>query len=298
MTAALLKPSRDVAATQVMVSYPPSDDGGPIEAMGDRIGNPLKVQPNERHNRVAFDELFQRLDRPPKRKQPPLLLFFDEFQALLELEQQNRYDFLGRLRKGIQHLKHVRVAFAGSVRHALHDIFQNPESPFYNAAEPIDVGPITPPERFHQFLEKKFRAGKRTPTGSFWSEVATISGGNPSDTQRLCAAVWETSRAPCKLTKRNIDRALERIFEHEHLMNISIIEQSTALQKKCLVAVAEHGGENPTSAAFLKQIGNKSSASALKALGAYVKRGILYKSGPAYRFLNPFLREWIVRHEP
>ena len=259
------------------------------------LGNRVKVESGNRLNRLSFDQLFERLDRKPGRNQPPMLLFFDEFQALLDLDETDRYDFLGRIRKGIQHLKYVRVAYAGSNRHAIHEIFQNPSSPFYNAAEPIEVGPIEPPEKFHRFLDKKFYAGDRRPDEGFWETVEQITGGNPSDIQRLCAAVWETTKEGTDISAGDLDRALDRIFEHEHIMNHSIIEQSTAIQKRCLVGIAVHGGESPTSKAFLEKIGHPGSATVLKALGQHVKLGILRKTGPAFQFTNPFFREWLKR---
>lgn len=262
------------------------------------LGNRIKVDPGNRLARLSFDQLFDRLDRKPSKGQPPLLLFFDEFQALLDLDQEDRFEFLGRLRKGIQHLKHVRVAYAGSVRHAIHEIFQHVDSPFYSAAEPIEVGPISPSTRFHKFLTKKFAEGDRHPDEAFWQTVSEITGDNPSDTQRLCAAVWETSQSDSSLDSASVDAGLTRIFEHEQQMNLSIIEQSTAIQKRCLVGIATHGGHSPTSAEFRRATGVSGSASVLKALDRYIKLGILSKGGTTYHFTNPFFQRWLIERQP
>lgn len=259
------------------------------------MGNRVKVDSGSGLKRLSFDDLFARLDQKPKKNQPPFLLFFDEFQALLDLDKKDRFEFLGRLRKGIQHLKYVRVVYAGSVRHALHQIFQDASSPFYNAAEPMEVGPIEPPERFHRFLEKKFIAGGRKPDKLFWQKVEAIVGGNPSDIQRLCAAVWETSSPGSELGEADVEKGIERIFEHENIMNYSIIEQATALQKKCLLGIAKFGGAKATSNDFLEHIRHRNNSSVLKALGHYVKIGVLRKEGSVYKFNNPYFREWLIR---
>jgi hypothetical protein len=262
------------------------------------LGNRIKVESGDRLKRLSLDDVFNRIDKKPKRSQPPLLLFFDEFQTLLDIDKKHRFDFLGKLRKGIQHLAHVRVVYAGSVRHALHEIFQNADSPFYNAAEPIEIEAFEPRERFHKFLGSKFLEGERAPANGFWSKTDSITLGNPSDTQRLCGAVWETSKPGEHLTEKNIEKALSRIFEHEQRMNGSIIEHSTAIQKKCLVGIAIHGGASPTSGAFLEAIRHKNGAGVTKALSHYVKSGVLLKNGPAYHFTNPFFREWLIRTTP
>ncbi|MGJ8723581.1 MAG: hypothetical protein ACSHYB_03400 [Roseibacillus sp.] len=261
------------------------------------LGNRVKVAPGERLNRLTFDTLFAQLDRKPKKNEAPMLIFFDEFQSLLELEQEERFAFLGKLRKGIQHLKHVRVVYAGSVAHAVQEIFQSTDSPFYNAAEAVDVGPIEPAKKFRAFLTAKFLDGGRTPGEGFWEEVETITARIPSDMQRLCAAVWETTRRGQSLGNPEIENALERIFGHEQWMNQSIIEHSTAIQKKCLKGIADFGGKSPTSLAFLEKVRHKSGSGVLKALGSYVKSGVLYKRESEFVFSNPFLREWLIRRD-
>ena len=260
------------------------------------LGQRVKINATDKLDQLTFDRILQRLDKRPTRSQPPFLIFFDEFQALLNLDQADRYDFRGVLRKSIQHLKHIRIVYAGSVRSALHEIFQHPDSPFFNSADHLAVGPIEPAHKFRNFLKRKFKQGKRIASPEIWEPIETITGRNPSDMQRLCSAIWETSNEGRTLSPTNVENGLERVFEHQLSTHQMILEQTTALQKRTLVAIAHLGGIGVTTKSFLSEIGSPSSSSVLKAIGYHIKQGTLRKEEKSYLFNNPFLREWLVRY--
>ena len=261
------------------------------------LGQRIKIDSSNRIDQLSIEKILVRLDTKPKKGSPPFLIFFDEFQALLELDQRDRYDFLGQLRKSIQHLKHVRIIYAGPVRHAMHEIFQHPDSPFYNSADHLEVGPIDPPERFRSFLTRKFKKGGRTVMKEIWEIIETITHRNPSDMQRLCSAIWETSDIDSILDASSVESGLERVFDHQIGASQSIIEACTALQKRVLIGIAYHGGESPTSRDFLTKINHTSTSAVVKALEAHIKRDTLRKEGKTYHFNNPFLREWLIRYQ-
>ena len=261
------------------------------------LGQQIKLQSADKIDQFSIEKILNRLDTKPKKGTPPFLIFFDEFQALLEIEQSDRYSFLGRLRKSIQHLKHVRIVYAGSIRHAMDEIFQHPDSPFYNSADHIEIGPIEPAERFQKFLTKRFKSGNRSALPELWEPIEKITHRNPSDMQRLCSAIWETTSDGDILDISRIEPGLERVFEHQLSTCQLILENCTSIQKRCLVGIAYHGGNSPTSKDFLKKTNISSSSVSLKALGAHVKRGTLRKNGSRYEFNNPFLREWLIRYQ-
>ncbi|MEO0446594.1 MAG: hypothetical protein AAF191_11030 [Verrucomicrobiota bacterium] len=258
------------------------------------LGSRIKIQPSPHLESVSLDPFFAQVESfLPKGKR--FLIFFDEFQSLQSLENDDRHSFLQRLRKSIQHLQGISFVYAGSVRSAMHEIFQHPESPFYYAAETFEVGPIEPPERFRKFLSAKFSQGNRTLMPDFWPAIEAIVAHNPSDTQRFCAALWDTSPPGVELNESAIEEALERIFAHENETNLALLTHATAIQKKTLIGIALHGGKSPTSQAFLQKINHRNGSSVLKALGHFVDRGVLAKGEKGYTFNNPFLREWLNR---
>ncbi|MEM9480726.1 MAG: hypothetical protein AAGA58_13815 [Verrucomicrobiota bacterium] len=264
------------------------------------LGARVKLGSTRKIDALSLDAVFSQLEVRKKRgtRHVPTCVFFDEFQALQQMKKGERDDFLGELRKSIQHLHGVSFVFGGSIRSALHEIFNHPKSPFFQAAEAFELGSIEPLSRFHRFLAKKFAATERKPTPEFWKAVEIVVGPNPSDTQRLCAASFEMTSPDETLGEATVDRALDRIFEHERDTYLMFVQEATGLQKRCLLGVAELGGKGVTSKRFLAHIHHRNGPGVLKALGAFVNRGLLYKEGREFLFVSPFLREWLLREFP
>lgn len=257
------------------------------------LGTGVKLSRKEQLADFAFDSFFQHLDSTSKKSKK--LIALDEFQSLMELEKMDRFEMLGRLRKSIQHLQHISFIYAGSVRHQMTDIFQDPESPFYQAANILELGPIQPETAFREFLGSHFRDGQREATTSFWKAAESLTSRNPSDLQRLCSAVWDTTSPHTVLTDQNLEPAIQRVFQHENDYYLRTIRACTAIQKKCLIGIAKLGGESPTSSDFLQFVDSQNGSTVLKALSSFQRDMILWKNEEGFQFVNPFFREWLKR---
>jgi len=135
-------------------------------------------------------------------KKKPIVVIFDEFQDILNL--QDFKEVLAILRSKIQFHSSLPYIFSGSVRNKMHDIFNNPESPFFKPAIPVNVG-ILNPRDFVIFLKNKFKFGKRTITDDSINKIFSIADNIPCDVQQLCAAIWETTSYKEKISEKNMN---------------------------------------------------------------------------------------------
>jgi hypothetical protein len=220
-----------------------------------------------------------------------LVVVLDEVQALRKLE--NGDALLGELRGRIQRQRGIPYIFAGSVRHEMEKLFLLPDSPFFKSLRIVEVGDIAR-RPFERFLGERFKSGGRGVTKDLWAGVFALSEGNPSDTQQLCAALWDTTEPGTTLSSEHISGALRHIFATERKGFESIVKPLTDNQLKCLKALVRVGGKQPQSKQFLSESGIKLPASVKRSLTRLVNLGVLYGPEREYKFFDPFFKQWML----
>jgi hypothetical protein len=219
------------------------------------------------------------------------VVVLDEFQDVLNLP--DAAEVLAVLRGKIQYHDRVAYVFCGSIRNRMDEIFTHPESPLFKAAIPISLGPI-PRKAFGKFLRKKFAEGKRTVSDPLMSRIFDETDGVTGDIQQMCEALWSVSSEGAALTEADFHSAYELIFAREVKSYELILAGLTALQLRCLSALARIGGSSVTSGRFLKESGIRQPSSVSRAIARLVKMKILFVQEKEYRFVNPFFRAWLV----
>lgn len=237
----------------------------------------------------SVDEIFDFLH---KHRNGKWVVIIDEFQDVLKIEDvKERETLIAHLRSRIQFLDHTPFVFAGSTRNLMHGIFYHPQSPFYKSAETLEVGPIDRAD-FTAWLNERFSAGSRTVTPDAIERVYAMADDVPGDVQQFCSAIWDVTAPGSTFTTEELPRALCRIWEQEQRSNEAIVEGSTSLQLKCLIALATRPELTPTSSEFL-MLTNVLGPSVLRSFQKYEKDGVLIKEGSKYAFVNPYFREWL-----
>lgn len=224
-------------------------------------------------------------------KRQAIVVMFDEFQDILNLPSSK--EVLAILRSKIQFHGKIPYVFAGSVRHQMHDIFTNPDNPFFKSAIPIDVGPLDR-DSFKKFLKEKFSSGKHTINDEVLDVVFDVAEDLPGDVQQFCGALWDTTAKKGKINKSSIPNAMHLIFSRESKGYEAVLVQLTAHQLKCLLGLARLGGATPFAGAFLKGVGISSPASVKKALERLVSLKVIYRYSGEFKFVNPFFKAWLL----
>jgi hypothetical protein len=197
------------------------------------------------------------------------------------------------MRGKIQFHSDIPYVFAGSIRSQMSDIFKDPDSAFYKSAAPLDVGSIDQ-EDFVPFLSTKFASEKRKIDRDTLDRVMEIADNIPGDIQALCGCLWEISSPGESLTGDHIRPALELIYSRESKGYEPILAPLTGQQFKCLIGIAQFGGKSLLSVEFLEKIGIGSPASVQKALNRLIKSRIIFRYQGQYKFVNPFLKSWLI----
>lgn len=222
-----------------------------------------------------------------ERKNKKWVVVFDEFQDILNVEDAR--SILATLRSKIQFHTEIPYIFAGSVRNKMDEIFNHPDSPFFKSAITFNLGELDRAV-FGEFLQEKFRQGKRTVTPQLFEKIFEIAQDVPGDVQQLCGAVWEGTSYGDNITGDIIPAALEIIYSRELKGYEAAFAQLTGQQLRCLVGLARVGGKNLLSAEFLKVSGITQPSSVKKALQRLEQLKIIYVYKKEYKFIKPFFQ--------
>lgn len=221
----------------------------------------------------------------------PVVVVFDEFQDVLNLKDARQT--LALVRSKVQFQSDITYVFAGSIRNKMDSIFNDPDSAFFKAAIPIQVGPLEN-EIFQKFIIGKFETGKRRITSETLDSIFDICFQIPGDIQQLCSALWDATSSEERISEEQLPSALELIFSHELKGYETILNVISRQQLKLLTALARMGGKAPMSSEFLKNSGITQASSIRRALGRLVDLRIIFYFENEYRFINPFFRAWLL----
>jgi uncharacterized protein len=236
----------------------------------------------------SIPEVLTLIESLGKKRKP--VVVFDEFQDILNLEDS--HEALALLRSKIQFQSPIPYIFVGSIRHEMDAIFTHHDSPFFKSAIPMTVDPL-PYDEFSQFLRKKFTKGRRKIGDETLRKVFQMANHITGDIQQLCEVLWEVTSEGGNIGMDKLKSALELIFSREQKSYENYLSLLTAIQLKCLMAIAMEGGKKVFSVPFMKSAGFNNPSTVKRAITRLIQLNILFKSEGEYRFANPFFRAWL-----
>jgi hypothetical protein len=272
------------SVTRVLSSLRPRIELDPF------TGNPsVTLTPTHRVGHRGLQAVFDLIEDMSRRRRLAFLL--DEFQDIRLIEESDA--LMGAIRDRIQRQSQIAYVFAGSVRHAIDQLFRDPGSPFFKTVSVIEVS-FLDRKQFRTFLKRRFRKGQRNVPDLLFDQIFDLAEDNPSDVQQLCSALWDCSVEGQTVMRDHLQRALHRIFATERKGYEALVRPLTDIQMRCLRGLAKLGGDQPQSKRFLEESGIQLPASVKRALDRLVNLEVVYGREQNYRFFDPFFRQWIL----
>ncbi|NOQ52796.1 MAG: AAA family ATPase [Desulfuromonadaceae bacterium] len=241
----------------------------------------------------SLQEIFGLIKKAHKNKR--LIVVIDEFQAMLDIKDS--HSAIAELRAQVQHAPEIPFIFAGSIRHQMEEIFTSHDSPFFKAAIPLSVSPLSFSE-FAPFLLKRFRSGKRIVSEEQMTNIFSLAGEITGDVQQFCEALWATTEPGDEIGQSHIGAAIELLISREVLSFQSILAKLTSNQVRVLSALAAIGGEKPTAKKFMKHADSRNASAVLKSLGRLAQIKIIYQTDQGWKFMNPVFRLYVLQYFP
>jgi len=227
-------------------------------------------------------------------RKAPIVVVFDEFQALMQLPESEAV--LATLRGAIQLQPKVTYFYLGSLRSEMDELFNNPRQPFFKSAAAVTVGPIDRAD-YADHLLQRFATGRLKPSEAALDKVFELACDVTGDVQQLCSAIWNCTSRGDSISPETVQRALSRIHQAEHESNSRIIDLLTPGQVRVLLGLARVGGAQPTSREFLAASHLRQPSSVSKALDRLNREGLVYRDAQGYHFFSPFFRTWLLAQD-
>jgi hypothetical protein len=172
-------------------------------------------------------------------QQTNAVVFVDEFQAVNKPDMGGEVESAFAAASSPQRTRgKVSWVFAGSDRHAMHNIFHKDGSLFANRRE-LFVGPI-PEDTIIPFLNGRTGCDVAPAVGHAaykWTE------GIPADLQRLYGSIMKTLRTPGKITLRELNSAQADVMQsllNKHADYASRITARNPDRLRLLTCIARH----------------------------------------------------------
>lgn len=238
----------------------------------------------------AVEEIVAFLAAQSQRKKT--VVVFDEFQDVLNLPDAQ--SVLALLRGKIQFQADVPYVFTGSVRNAMSDLFDNPDSAFFKSAVSMCVGEIDRAD-FSVFLRERFADCGKLVDDEVLDLVMTEVDNIPGDVQELCEGLCDVTDNRRRVVADDITAALKVVYAREGDKFESFSAKLSPIQFKMLVALAVRGGANVQSVSYLSEAGIGNAASARRALSRLEELRYIYRYRGEWKFTSAFFKSWMRR---
>ena len=230
----------------------------------------LEVGLGEIHQpEVTLDEIFHYLETSDKM----CIVAIDEFQRIADFEEEN---IEALLRTKIQHLKNTQFIFAGSERHLLEGIFNDPVRPFYNSVVFMHLRPIDRAE-YITFCQRLFALYDKTVSDLLVSHLYDCFQGITWYLQLSMNEAFTLAERGGHVDEESYGLILNHMVDSKRFTFEDRYASLTEKQKTVLMAVAAEFPKELTltSQDLIAKYNLKTASSVQTALKGLTEKGIL-----------------------
>lgn len=238
-----------------------------------------------------FGDLYKAAENYAIKKKKRAVVVFDEFQEILNLEDE---EIERSMRGVIQGHKNTAYVFMGSRRHLIQKLFNDANRPFYKSGRMFPLEKIGFQE-FLTFIEEKFIEGGIKIDHSIIEEILEVSECHPYYTQMLCSVLWDRNLEEGVITSESIGRAVDELISRESYTYTTIWDGITAKRKLLLEALAMEGGKKIYSKEFILDYDLGPPSQIQRTVRYFEEKGIVYKENGRILFSDMFFKQWILR---
>jgi AAA+ ATPase superfamily predicted ATPase len=256
----------------------------------DPAGNPQwSVGFDRERETETFDEVVSSMEHYLKRKGKHGAVVFDEFQQITETNGEKTER---RLRSAIQTHEHVSYVFVGSKKHLLHDLFSDPNRPFYRSGKLFPLEKINPGQ-LQRFIKKRFNEAEVEIDEKALDLIVDTTECHPYYTQYLCHVLYDIMEER-PIRAADIPKAIYLLLRREATAYMNTWDLLTHRQRQALVALSESGpGKSPFRPEILRRSNISQPAVMIRALKSLIDKDLVDKANGQYEIIDLFFKRWI-----
>jgi len=222
-------------------------------------------------------------------KDRPLVIIFDEFQKISEIDDDGWLE--ASLRSEIQKQEDLSYFFCGSRRGLILDMFQNSSRPFYQMCTPIELPRMD--SDFAGWIMKKLKSSGIAIDRETTTVLLDKVDWNPNYAQMIAFhLVADSPEGPVNAEK--INAVLDNLCQLNSYTYTSFFDSLSVTAQKTLRLIALNKGQSPFSKKLLFK-SDLTSSSVQAAIKGLVNKHVLddTSSGKNIVFDDPLFLRWI-----
>lgn len=203
----------------------------------------------------------------------PCVIAIDEFQKIITFEEGNMEALL---RTKIQKLKNTQFVFAGSEKHLLEGIFNDPSRPFYNSVVFMQLLNINK-DVYTEFAVKMFRDYEKSVSTELVTALYDYFKGVTWYLQLSMNEAFTLANQDTELGMECFEQILTNMVDTKRFTFEDRYASLTEIQKSVLLAIAAEYPVVPTltSKDFISKYNLKTASSVQTAIKGLTDKGIL-----------------------
>lgn len=236
-----------------------------------------------------LDDLLNGLETFAAKHKQPVILFLDEFQDVLKVDESNKIQ--ATIRSVAQHAKYVNFIFSGSSRMMLNKIFDAKNQPLYMLCSKILLDRI--PETYFQthIAQAAKRHWKSEFDNKLIDNILALTEAHTFYVNLLCDKLWELDSLPTLL---NIQQCWDQALLENRGKVIADLEPLNTNRLKVLTTIALLNGVNePNSKLFLDHV-KLPLSSTQNAIRFLLNHDYLFEKDEVLRLVDPLMKKFIV----
>jgi len=235
-----------------------------------------------------LEELLQSLELFAKKHKQAVVLFFDEFQDILKVDETNKLQ--ASIRAAAQHAKYVTYIFSGSSRTMLNAIFDDKKQPLYMLCQKMQLERIKP-EHFAKHIQAAAKKHwKKLLPETIIEKILTLTETHSYYVNLLCDKLWNLKTIP---EEKDIEFAWQECL-NENLGKIAAdLTPLTTNRLKVLSTIAlQDAVMEPNSKTFLDLV-KLPLSSVQKAMQYLLDHDYIFKSAKGLQVVDPLIKKFI-----
>lgn len=235
----------------------------------------------------TLDEILNYLESSDK----VCVVAIDEFQRIANFEEDN---IEALLRTKIQHLKNTQFVFAGSERHLLEGIFNDPSRPFYNSVVFMQLLPIEK-SKYVSFCQRLFSLYEKSVSEALISRLYDCFQGVTWYMQLSMNEAFTMAERGGYVGEETYEQILNHMVDSKRFTFEDRYATLTEKQKSVLLAIAAEFPKelNLTSQEFISKYKLKTASSVQTAVKGLTEKGILNDSHGTKRPADLLFIMWL-----
>ena len=239
---------------------------------------------NEEDAKVSLSQIFDMIASSKYK----IIVAIDEFQQISHYPEQNVEAFL---RTYLQKINNVNVLFSGSSQHLLTGMFASKSRPFYQSAQPMELGPINQKE-YVRFIKHHFESNGKAIQEEDILSFIHILRSHTYYIQYLSNKLFASAKR--KITPDLINITLNDILKEHEAYYFRFRDLLTEQQFLIIKAIAKEDHVlKPTASAFLRKHKLAAASTVSSGLGALITKEFLYKDKRGYFVYDVFFSLWL-----